>query len=314
MVEPNGAVHPLAARFPLLPEEGLQQLTADIAANGLRRAITLDAQGLLLDGRNRTEACNRAGVAPHFEVYDGDPVAFILSANVHRRHLTQGARAMAFVLAGTKYTPGADSELNHKFYTHAGVVALYAPELVDAVLAGGSLEQAYGLAAARQAEKEAERRALRALRRTYPDLAAHVDSGAWSLPQAVAARDALERAAALGVLRDAVVLAREEIGAPVPIGPAPDLTVTVSPPATAHLPDLNADALREERYVLGRLALVKRELAQLLARPLVEATFWPEAQVPAIRSAVSQIVASAYALAERYNRELGDQPRIRSIG
>jgi len=50
---------------------------------------------VLLDGRNRLAACERAGIAPRYREYEGtDPVAFIMSANVHRRHLTESQRAM----------------------------------------------------------------------------------------------------------------------------------------------------------------------------------------------------------------------------
>jgi hypothetical protein len=37
-----------------------------------------------LDGRNRAEACERAGVEPTTVTYDGDPVLFSLSKNKHR--------------------------------------------------------------------------------------------------------------------------------------------------------------------------------------------------------------------------------------
>jgi hypothetical protein len=43
---------------------------------------------------NRT-FCKLAGVEPHFEKLDGqDPVAYIFSANIGRRNLTKGQRAM----------------------------------------------------------------------------------------------------------------------------------------------------------------------------------------------------------------------------
>jgi hypothetical protein len=42
---------------------------------------------MLIDGRNRREACRRAGVIPDYILLDGqDPVAYILSANINRRH------------------------------------------------------------------------------------------------------------------------------------------------------------------------------------------------------------------------------------
>jgi N6-adenosine-specific RNA methylase IME4 len=72
----------------------LDALAADIRANGLREPI-IRYEGLTLDGRNREMACERAGVTPHFITFDDeDPVAFVLSKNLHRRHLNESQRAM----------------------------------------------------------------------------------------------------------------------------------------------------------------------------------------------------------------------------
>jgi N6-adenosine-specific RNA methylase IME4 len=92
-------IHPAADLFPLLGEADLAQLADDIRASGLRMPIVL-YRGAVLDGRNRLRACKLAGVAPRFEEYTGgDPVAFVISANLHRRHLDAGQRAMAIVRA-----------------------------------------------------------------------------------------------------------------------------------------------------------------------------------------------------------------------
>ena len=71
-----------------------EALVADIRANGLMNPITL-CDDKLLDGRNRHRACVEAGVQPIFDVYDGpDPLAFVLSQNVERRHLDESQRGM----------------------------------------------------------------------------------------------------------------------------------------------------------------------------------------------------------------------------
>ena len=45
---------------------------------------------------NWLEACRRAGIEPQIVTLNGqDPVLFILSSNVNRRHLNQGHKAMA---------------------------------------------------------------------------------------------------------------------------------------------------------------------------------------------------------------------------
>jgi len=90
--------HPLADLVPPMTDEEFDILVADIKANGLRESIMLH-EGMILDGRHRYRACKAAGWdeatilsglhARHFcpEV-DGDPAAYVISANIHRRHLT----------------------------------------------------------------------------------------------------------------------------------------------------------------------------------------------------------------------------------
>lgn len=89
--------HPYAEVFPLLADDELDALAADIKANGQREPIA-KYKGRVLDGRNRFLACQRAKVRPHFRDFKGDDsaaLAFVVSANVHRRHLTESQRAMA---------------------------------------------------------------------------------------------------------------------------------------------------------------------------------------------------------------------------
>jgi hypothetical protein len=135
----------------------------------------LDADGVLIDGRNRLEACRRAGVEPTFTVLDGQgPVAFILSSDVERRHLTKGARAMATVTAklnmGFNFDYGWQIQLAREqeqrgmfreMFGQAYVVMQHAPDLVAQVMAGGSLNDAYAIALERKRapEREEQRRA-----------------------------------------------------------------------------------------------------------------------------------------------------------
>ena len=49
----------------------------------------------MLDGRNRYVACELAGIDPRFEEFTGgDPLAFVISENIARRHLNESQRAM----------------------------------------------------------------------------------------------------------------------------------------------------------------------------------------------------------------------------
>lgn len=93
--------HPFAELFPLISPKEIQELRDDIKARGLQRPITL-YEGKILDGRHRQEACVQAKVAPRYETYRGkDPLGFVLSANMHRRHLTTSQRAMIAAEAET---------------------------------------------------------------------------------------------------------------------------------------------------------------------------------------------------------------------
>jgi hypothetical protein len=86
--------HPLADIFPMLGPKEQMELSNDIKANGLREPIVLH-EGKILDGRNRYEAAFMAGIEPKFKDFDGsDPLAFVISANLTRRHLNDEQRAL----------------------------------------------------------------------------------------------------------------------------------------------------------------------------------------------------------------------------
>ncbi len=86
--------HPLANIFPLLGAEEIGVLSKDIAENGLQFPITL-YEGKILDGRNRQTACVMANVTPQYVEFEGeDAVRFVISTNLHRRHLNESQRAM----------------------------------------------------------------------------------------------------------------------------------------------------------------------------------------------------------------------------
>ncbi len=64
--------------------------------------IALEGAGRLLDGRNRLEAAERVGLNTSFWMEHtciDDPVAFIISKNIHRRYLTKQLQADLIVAA-----------------------------------------------------------------------------------------------------------------------------------------------------------------------------------------------------------------------
>jgi hypothetical protein len=96
-------VHHAADLFPLMSPDELKALGEDIKKNGLQASIVLDypRNGFLIDGRNRLDAMEAVGLPV---VRDGklnrelvkitsrpisiDVYEFVVSANIHRRHLT----------------------------------------------------------------------------------------------------------------------------------------------------------------------------------------------------------------------------------
>src|SRR5690606_7009545 len=90
--------HPAAELFPMLPADELSELVDDIRAHGLLEPVWLyqdpDRGTVLLDGRNRALACQKAGVEIRTRVYTGDdPIGFSIAQNLKRRHLTTGQKA-----------------------------------------------------------------------------------------------------------------------------------------------------------------------------------------------------------------------------
>jgi len=91
--------HPLTDLFPLIEGDEFDALVADINTNRLRDEIIL-YEGMILDGRNRYRALRTLGLDPEqirdrlcvtkdcIDEHHGGPAAYVISANIHRRHLT----------------------------------------------------------------------------------------------------------------------------------------------------------------------------------------------------------------------------------
>lgn len=86
--------HPIADIFPLLEGEAFDALCRDVEEKGLMEPIWL-YDDKILDGRNRWRACQETGTETRYRQYEGtDPVGFVVSLNVQRRHLDESQRAM----------------------------------------------------------------------------------------------------------------------------------------------------------------------------------------------------------------------------
>ena len=90
--------HEAANIFPMMTDEEAHGLLTDIKKNGLQEPVKF-FEGKILDGRNRYLALLKLGIDDYeyVELADDDvdnPVNYVLSANLHRRQLTQSQRAM----------------------------------------------------------------------------------------------------------------------------------------------------------------------------------------------------------------------------
>jgi ParB/Sulfiredoxin domain len=112
-------IHPAADLFPMLERAELLELGKDIKKNGLKIPVTVwrgkGGRLQLLDGRNRLDAMEAVGIPikrlkSFIEYYcerpmvwedasqcvgaETDPYEYVISANIHRRHLDTSQRAM----------------------------------------------------------------------------------------------------------------------------------------------------------------------------------------------------------------------------
>lgn len=101
-------IHEAANLFPLIEGEDFESLCQDIKKRGLSQPITIWKDGSLLDGRNRLLACYKTHQEVILDRYEGDdPAAFSLSANLHRRQLTAGQKAVIALQLEKEYAKQA---------------------------------------------------------------------------------------------------------------------------------------------------------------------------------------------------------------
>lgn len=160
-------LHPLCTLFPRMSGAEFDALKADIVANGMREPIVVHA-GLILDGGNRYRACIEAGVEPELKEFTGgNAVSFVLSANLHRRHLTPGQQAVIVASAqdwSRAHAAGGDRKSDQ-------TATLPLDSVADRAAQSGASERTQ-----RMADSVA---------RQSPDLARQVAHGEISLPKAL---------------------------------------------------------------------------------------------------------------------------------
>jgi hypothetical protein len=225
-------VHPIAELYPLMSDEELDVLGEDIETNGLQNKLVRDEDGTLIDGRNREEAAKRRGIkltADDYVTLNGlDSMTFIFSLNNKRRHVLKSQRAVIAVkareLEGKAKKTESDflsfaamaqlSGVSESLIKDAHAVLKYAPEHVDAVIAGAGVtfEKALEDAKERKAAAQSKEAQMNKLRKEASDLADLVSEERMALQEAFGAlkerkeTERRDRQRATEFIRDVVLI------------------------------------------------------------------------------------------------------------
>jgi hypothetical protein len=118
-------VHPAADLFPTMSDDELDELAADIAKNGLLQPVVFLGEELL-DGRNRIAALHRIpdevrrekiardineGESSIIYPFLEDPIGYVLSANLHRRHLNREQKSAVIDTLLKQYPERSDRQI-----------------------------------------------------------------------------------------------------------------------------------------------------------------------------------------------------------
>ncbi|MGF6470141.1 hypothetical protein [Paraburkholderia youngii] len=126
--------HPAANLFPMMGGDEWKAFVEDVRKHGVRDPIiTLD--GMILDGRNRYKAARMAGRECRSialgEFSETDPVQYVLSANLHRRQLTQEQRREVIAKVLREQPMRSDREIAKRFGVHHTTVGTVRSKLED---------------------------------------------------------------------------------------------------------------------------------------------------------------------------------------
>lgn len=233
-------LHPLCTFFPRLADDEFSALKADIEANGQTHPIYV-LDGMILDGGNRYRALCELGMEPRTVEYTGgNPVQFVLSSNLRRRHLTPG-QAAAIVSAAQDWGKAHVAGSNQHQAKASGPATLPDHMATVADRAGVS-----------GAGERTQRMADKLVKEAPPELVKEVTEGKKSLPKALDEIDPKPRKAKPKASAD-----------DFPPDSAPPPEPAPKPPKPAKPSDLEAEnerlkaeneSLRERLVELGHAA------------------------------------------------------------
>lgn len=255
--------HEYADLFPWIEGPAFEELKADIAKNGVIEPIVF-LDGAILDGRNRYMAARALGIEyPRVEYSGNDPLGFVISVNLKRRHLTESQRAMVAAklakmpLGANQHTEGSENlptqgdaarllnVSDRSIRTAKTVQEQGAPELVQAVETGKVSVSAAAVIAKQDQDTQRRLVAEDKLKRAAADLkkAEAEAKEAEKLPKAepLTAEQKAEQVRVFGTQDDRAISALiDEVVERINSQPAPAEAANRIPPALRHSVDTKA--------------------------------------------------------------------------
>jgi hypothetical protein len=178
-------IHPIPKALPPSTEKELAALTDNVCLNGLVQPIVL-YEGMILDGRNRAIACERAGVPLRtVPLQEGiSPVDYVVAVNLRRRQLTAAQKAVV----GAKLAPFYAAEAAERQRVLSGTRANpdgTHPEVTEILPEPDKCGEAREKAAKATGANPRYVSDVLKLQREAPDLFEAVASGAMGIPKAL---------------------------------------------------------------------------------------------------------------------------------
>lgn len=134
--------HEYANLFPMIEKEDLQNLKVDIKEHGLLQPIIM-YDNKILDGRNRFLACKELNITPKLEEYKGNkPFEYVISTNLHRRHLSasqKGALAVDLLPIYEKITK------ERQKFGQGGLLMANLPQAKESIIASKEAGKVVGI-------------------------------------------------------------------------------------------------------------------------------------------------------------------------
>jgi hypothetical protein len=173
--------HPICEIFPKMSDQEFLDLIQDIAENGQIETIKT-YQGKIIDGRNRYLACERLNIEPKFIEWTGEGSLFsyVMSLNLHRRHLTASQKAVI----GEEMLPFYEEEAKERQRLSQGQ-GIKGSEIIPSLKSKAAEQVAKVVGVNPHYIQDVKK-----IRQETPELIEHIKDGTLTIPEAkVIARD-----------------------------------------------------------------------------------------------------------------------------